>query len=868
MKSKSHDSIIKKMWNVIIRTVKSHFVKLDRPTNPQRDETNHLSLDLFSADDRKYIEKLINKDKEAEEGIKLIMDGLNNGDGTEIGICHDDLPDRFKENIKILCFERYIGLRKALERGFDVINQVYFVHESYFGRSLITKRVCNKETTLNYTNFNDYNEYLDGNIYEQACYYQCSDPEYSSRVDETKVNKKCLIEHDIDYYTFDYKPFWTGRVDFHDLSYKSFPDISPDKYILEKEYYKNKFKVKQYWINNDNMYAKKITHEFEHFFDFVAFLKGDLSGMDLVRCDGLINLYDISNLKFDDTLLTSRFCDKFNIPYKAADISFENSRSFSCIIHNETITENVLINPSDKIMELENTTGISKVHYITDLHILHKLQQYDVKSNDDIACVVGKIVENITNDVNNILLIGGDIASDRHIFAYFVRMLRRELDDHRYSGIKVFFVLGNHELWDFRESELDVIISKYRELLKKYGMYLVHNDIWYIDGFDRVNNISTDDLTNLSNNGIRERLRTSKITIFGGIGFSGCNQDFNADTGIYNSTISREVEIAESKKFNSLYSKVLNAISDKKVIVLTHMPMSSWSNNLNYQPGYIYVSGHTHENVYFDDGDTRIYADNQIGYKNNNTHLKWFYLDTYYDCFEDLPDGIHDISIEDYKLFYRGKNIPMKFNRPTDKIIMLKRSGYYCFILPRPNKLLILHGGAVKSLDYSNIDYYYKNMDKVIQGMLTPLDEYTRYQKNIASEIKLIGGDGSIHGCIVDIDFYNHLYINPFDYKVTAYWAKDITNKLVYPDIPSLLLDKCPTLYEKYKGLIADESNKFKISTLDIKNDLINQPQKYLETDIYKANIQINKMQRLYKNILTKWNEPNESKQKTSFIEG
>ncbi|MBT8982167.1 hypothetical protein BTH70_05655 [Lactobacillus delbrueckii subsp. bulgaricus] len=44
-----------------------------------------------------------------------------------------------------------------------------------------------------------------------------------------------------------------------------------------------------------------------------------------------------------------------------------------------------------------------------------------------------------------------------------------------------------------------------------------------------------------------------------------------------------------------------------------------------------------------------------------------------------------------------------------------------------------------------------------------------------------------VHGCIVDIDFFNHIYLNPFDGKIYPYFALDTTNKVFFKDVKSLL---------------------------------------------------------------------------------
>lgn len=69
---------------------------------------------------------------------------------------------------------------------------------------------------------------------------------------------------------------------------------------------------------------------------------------------------------------------------------------------------------------------------------------------------------------------------------------------------------------------------------------------------------------------------------------------------------------------------------------------------------------------------------------------------------------------------------------------------------------------------------------------------------NIADAVKKLVDIG-IHGSIIDIDFLNHIYVNPIDFSITGYWARDIINKIVFPSIPTLLESKCPKLFDNYK---------------------------------------------------------------------
>lgn len=221
--------------------------------------------------------------------------------------------------------------------------------------------------------------------------------------------------------------------------------------------------------------------------------------------------------------------------------------------------------------------------------------------------------------------------------------------------------------------------------------------------------------------------------------------------------------------------------------------------------------------------------------------------------FSDYADGIYTITKTQYNDFYRGKNIGMDYNRDGE-IFMLKKNGYYCFIRPSIRGLAILNGGALKSLNVKDVHYYYDNMDSQILLNKEPLEKYTKYQKIVSNQVREIGGSGTIHGSIIDIDFFNHIYVNPFDGTLSGYYASDIIDKYVFSNIPSLLKANCPTLYKNYtKRLGAAESNALIVKGQS--TEIILKPTYYPSTDIYIASREIKKMQRLNNGILTVWHD-------------
>lgn len=622
-------------------------------------------------------------------------------------------------------------------------------------------------------------------------------------------------------------------------------------YRVQKLYTDGKYYVRQSWYDKAGACIRQQLHKFSYFFDFVAFMRGDLSDADLIMCAGLKNLPNADGINFSGARMTSDLCDRFCIPYQTVCYDERLRLTFPTIEENEA--ETALVLQAAREDECCFNCG-KKIGYVSDLHLLHRITNAGCRSTEDVIYVLKGIADEMVKKSSLLTLIGGDVSSEYSLFVLFVKLLAQT--NRRYGTRREFvFVLGNHELWSFPNLSLEQIVEKYRTLLKENGMHLLHNELLYKNAVYETKIISYTELTEAKPETISEQLEKSRLVIFGGLGFSAYNLSFNANYGIYRETIDRKTELLEGKKIETLYEKLTEILSRKNTIVFTHMPKREWCADESYHNGFVYVSGHTHRNEFYDDGVTRVYSDNQVGYRSINPHLKEFLMDDRYDCFTDYEDGVYEITAQEYEDFARGKNILMTFNRQVNVLHMLKRNGYYCFI--HENKsggLSILNGGSLKRLETTDVQYYYENMDNVIASINAPLAKYSAYQKKIAREIKKIGGSGRIHGCIVDIDFYNHVYVNPFDGTTTGYWAENIINKLVYPDVPTLLEAECPRLYLNYSKLL--ESGKSSFSAIHKGSESVSVlPQRYLETDIYKASREIKKMQKLTANILTTWCE-------------
>ena len=566
--------------------------------------------------------------------------------------------------------------------------------------------------------------------------------------------------------------------------------------------------------------------------------------------------------EFPGFIFPEEYRDEYKSKYENAHPLFLTQPDKPFETNEKAEETNIILESQSSIsvynVSLTETSLTHRVYYVSDLHLEHQLDLVSKPLSVIMKLIEDKIQELIEQvpDKKCTLLIAGDVSDDIRLMELFCRELV-----HQWDG-QIIFVLGNHELWDENcefTGSVDTIIGNYKESCERRNLSILENELLLNYKGVKWATLSETEILESTTEELKSICNKSLFLVLGGIGFSGCNPLYNANMGLYRNKLTREEEKSRSDRFREVHDKLLSCLSETRLIVLTHTPPEDWTTSGNLCPNWIYISGHTHHNRFqFNDNEACILADNQIGYVRHKWILKSFEFEknTRYDPLAYLPDGIHEISAEQYKDYNRCCGISMyDFKRPG-KIYALKRSGIYMFVYEN-RKIAILAGGGLRTADHT-IQYYYDNMLLYVSQIKKIFTPYYHALSQISDGVKQMGGKGIIHGSIIDIDCFNHLFLDPFDGKVKPYFALDMVNKVFYNDIFQMI-EQSPLMYDRemYLHRLGEGENKFmKLLPSGKETTLAKMPEIVLDTEMYEPSRQMRAIQYVVEqNVIRIWRD-------------
>lgn len=342
-------------------------------------------------------------------------------------------------------------------------------------------------------------------------------------------------------------------------------------------------------------------------------------------------------------------------------------------------------------------------------------------------------------------------------FEYIEQQKAKNLLDFKYEQCCPLglVVLGNHEYIGFRDVE--EAVEFYRAALEPLGYIVLQNS--YIE--------------------------SELSIIYGGSGFAKYSEQYNANNLLCCDEMmgNREYEIEQTTLFENGYEKAKQRAQEtgKCFICVTHYPVENCLGRFDREA--VYFTGHTHRNERIRAEGKVLYADNQVGFHKNGgfdgkIRFKQATTDSVKNPYGDLADGCFDTNTDEYLQFYDyigeyiGKGTLIRNRCKEGKLYVIKSNGYYGFFIVKKSGTSIVNGGRTKKIALSqNIKWIQDNFNIVVNKYLAALEPLRAKQVQLSRELKSLGFKGTIHGLIVDIDFYNHILVNPFDGTITFYYS-------------------------------------------------------------------------------------------------
>lgn len=447
-----------------------------------------------------------------------------------------------------------------------------------------------------------------------------------------------------------------------------------------------------------------------------------------------------------------------------------------------------------------------KIAYITDLHLDKGMRR------NSIVQIAETLVQDCYNHDCNILLIGGDVASDYGVFIDFINHLSLSIANyHSLTSrlLRVLFVLGNHEFENYNIDRQQVLLI-YREEIRKGGMYLLEDEIAEVTKnsiqiFKTVADIHQAHKCTFCND-------KKGVYIYGAYGFPA----FYA-TG--SETLKQPYNIQGTNLYSFITTNFNNAI------ILTHTSVDNavidkWGTYCKQNQHITYISGHNHINTQYITSNFYVYRDNQICYtKTDNPKFEHHIIPKYFVCnqhkgmlLQDFvngyANGIHRIDKQVYvdmiEYLYPLSNYRMgivdndidKFNN----LYFLKNGQCYAFVdVNGRGTIQLCFKGAKEPLNKPNYtieDYYMElpvKMQQINEYMRAYINSISNFQKVLEHIVHNRAFDNCINGVFLNklkrlggtlIDGGNYskqININPTTLDLSFYkQANEFSNVTVY----------------------------------------------------------------------------------------
>jgi len=144
-----------------------------------------------------------------------------------------------------------------------------------------------------------------------------------------------------------------------------------------------------------------------------------------------------------------------------------------------------------------------------------------------------------------------------------------------------------------------------------------------------------------------------------------------------------------------------------------------------------------------------------------------------------LREGTKIYTPDEYRSLMAGMGMPIIYKADKDVTTITKGGCSMYLMQPRMFVSTVLDKGLPFKLDHAT-DYFERNMETYAEAAYNTVLPYYLRMKDIALNVRRIGGRGEIDGCSIEIDDEYKLFVDPNDFGLVLY--QPIPHGIIYHD--------------------------------------------------------------------------------------
>lgn len=227
----------------------------------------------------------------------------------------------------------------------------------------------------------------------------------------------------------------------------------------------------------------------------------------------------------------------------------------------------------------------------------------------------------------------------------------------------------------------------------------------------------------------------------------------------------------------------------------------------------------------------------------------------------NFPVGITPITLQQYAELRHTSKVKLLMGASC-VYVLRSPNDIVMYIMERNNSLFVLNGGKCKRLHHNDPKWYFQRLDQYFSILAQFTESYSDWRKPIVDLVRSLGGDGHMHGNIIDISPFEHIMIDIDNQRIIPYSAMNTGRRIVYPTLFELCAQSYLQPSAEQTALITKIGTDlmFTQDIVGLTIPIVEQPQNNCDKGFYSFNTKISRIEKTINcGVVYTWEDKYES---------